>query len=1136
MKGKRIFAGLLAAVTCASLLPLAAFAEESVETPTGSDADVNPDEVEWIDFDGETPINGVIEEVSGGGFTIVSSGYYRLAIPEPVVETEVSEISDDAEEEPLEITISGTLVINAEDVTLDLNGYALTPSEGVNCSVITVNENASLTILDRSEDGTGMITGGYATYGGGVYNEGTFTLESGAISGNTATKYGGGVYIDGGTLTMNGGEISNNTATSYGGGVYYQDGTFIMYDGKVSNNATNADGGGVCAYAQKNTTAKFYMCGGTISGNTATYCQSTTVGATSSACGGGVYVRSANEQGTAEFYMYDGTISNNEAGVGGGVYSGVLSKFYMYGGTISDNAAQRTGGGVYNYGSSSSHSTFIMYDGTISGNISNSTKLSSSSTTNYHGGGVYTGNGTFTMYGGMICDNTAYNMVGGGVYNISGTFTIYGGTIVGNQADNGGGVYNNGTSSTQGIFSIVNSDDSEVAIYGNQSDDIYNNSHHAEYVEMTINGTTLSSLTDLNDREWIGVMNQNLPDCEFVEWIVTSDEDNEGSESACASFYSYEITCTDNTDGSIQLDVSNTKSEMNRDGIELPDPSNPEYCTFEWNTAADGSGESYVPGDTLTYKEIPEEGLTLYPVYQLHALTCREECVDETCSDSGHTDCYFCENCGKYFSDTEKFIVIGQSEEEKDGVFIPNSADYSENENYVIPATGHDFTFEDNETYECPDYMEYVAEVTPTCSTSGHEAYFHCTQCDRYFLVDGNETTQDALQTDAVPDNHAELIYVPATEATYESTGNIEYWYCAGCEKYFADEEATAEISYHDTIIAILTTETSETTESVTESSETTESTETTAGVTTETTEISETTEAVTESSETTESTETTAGVTTDTTEVSETTEVVTKSSETTESTETTAGVTEDEDLNGDPVVSETTETTETTAGVTTEDEDLNGDPVVSETTEATEMTAGVTTEDEDLNGAPVVSETTETTETTAGVTTETTEVSETTEAVTESSETTESTETTAGVTTETTEVSETTEAVTESSETAGSESTEPVVSESTETTTEPTDSEEDDSSEDSSEITFPEDFGDLDEDGEISPTDAYYCLVAYASEQLTGDNELSAAQIAAADVNGDGVVDPTDAYYMLCYYATYQLTGTASWEEILAL
>jgi hypothetical protein len=90
-------------------------------------------------------------------------------------------------------------------------------------------------------------------YGGGVYNAGTFTMESGTISGNAASAYasasgGGGVYNTG-TFTMSGGEISGHTlsGSSDGGGVLVYTGTFTMENGTISGN-TAVIGGGV--YAQ----------------------------------------------------------------------------------------------------------------------------------------------------------------------------------------------------------------------------------------------------------------------------------------------------------------------------------------------------------------------------------------------------------------------------------------------------------------------------------------------------------------------------------------------------------------------------------------------------------------------------------------------------------------------------------------------------------------------------------------------------------------------------------------------------------------------------------------------------------------------------------------------------------------------
>lgn len=51
------------------------------------------------------------------------------------------------------------------------------------------------------------------------------------------------------------------------------------------------------------------------------------------------------------------------------------------------------------------------------------------------------------------------------------------------------------------------------------------------------------------------------------------------------------------------------------------------------------------------------------------------------------------------------------------------------------------------------------------------------------------------------PDNHSDLKHFPAKRATTRAEGNIEYWYCSGCGKYYRDEEATKEITQKDTVI-----------------------------------------------------------------------------------------------------------------------------------------------------------------------------------------------------------------------------------------------------------------------------------------------------------------------------------------------
>ena len=54
------------------------------------------------------------------------------------------------------------------------------------------------------------------------------------------------------------------------------------------------------------------------------------------------------------------------------------------------------------------------------------------------------------------------------------------------------------------------------------------------------------------------------------------------------------------------------------------------------------------------------------------------------------------------------------------------------------------------------------------------------------------------------PKNHTNLQHIPAKAATEDSEGNIEYWYCSGCGKYYSDKDGAKEIAKADTVTAKL--------------------------------------------------------------------------------------------------------------------------------------------------------------------------------------------------------------------------------------------------------------------------------------------------------------------------------------------
>ena len=52
--------------------------------------------------------------------------------------------------------------------------------------------------------------------------------------------------------------------------------------------------------------------------------------------------------------------------------------------------------------------------------------------------------------------------------------------------------------------------------------------------------------------------------------------------------------------------------------------------------------------------------------------------------------------------------------------------------------------------------------------------------------------------------NHTDLKHIDAKAATEDAEGNIEYWYCSGCDKYYSDKDGINEIKKADTVTAKL--------------------------------------------------------------------------------------------------------------------------------------------------------------------------------------------------------------------------------------------------------------------------------------------------------------------------------------------
>lgn len=220
------------------------------------------------------------------------------------------------------ITLTDTLSINSEKLSIDLNGHTITAAS--NQRAFNISNGGTLEIKDSVGKGIIQGNGTVTGRGGAIYMEGSgsaLTISGGTIQGFTVSAHGGGVYMSGGTFTMTGGKIYNCSSSGTdlsGGGVYMAEGTFDMSGGSIEN-CTAHEGAGVKMYPDsENTTCTFTM---------------SDLAEIKNCSNDGVSIAWS---GTSKFIMSGGTIDNNK---GYGLWTSARSntEILLSGGTITNS-------------------------------------------------------------------------------------------------------------------------------------------------------------------------------------------------------------------------------------------------------------------------------------------------------------------------------------------------------------------------------------------------------------------------------------------------------------------------------------------------------------------------------------------------------------------------------------------------------------------------------------------------------------------------------------------------------------------------------------------------------------------------------------------------------------------------------
>ena len=449
--------------------------------------------------------------------------------------------------------------------------------------------------------------------------------------------------------------------------------------------------------------------------------------------------------------LKSGTIINCMTdGDGGAVDISYGGKFEMSGGAITNCKADDDSGAV----DIGAGCTFIMNSGTISGCRADD-----------DAGAIFIkGNGSFVMNGGTIENCSACNL--GGAVNIreNGSFSMTGGTIKNCTVDEGG----------SGNAVYGRSDEAIVAISGGTIENCGASPLSFDIFTVSFDsggGTPVAEQKVLNARavrpdgpakagyifkDWYvgeNAFDFSVPVTENVRVVaIWSECDHAGSTA--------QPTCTDSAVCTVC-------------GGTIPEK---EHALI-WQSE---NGEYWQKCSNCDF----ETEKKLIPVLTLNA-------PDKVCRTQDFTFTFNLPEGGKLITTGYEFEKIG--------------GDLSatlENGKYTVELGSSSYPAEENGfkvtvSAETADGFAIKAEKSVMIlndHTGGKATCKDKAKCE----VCGAEYGEIDAK------NHTDLKHFPAKAATKTTEGNIEYWYCEGCGKYFSDKDGTKEIKKADTVTAKL--------------------------------------------------------------------------------------------------------------------------------------------------------------------------------------------------------------------------------------------------------------------------------------------------------------------------------------------
>ena len=713
-----------------------------------------------------------------------------------------------------DIAIGTTLTV-LRKVSLDLNGY-----------VLKMTGSGSVIILDNKSGITGDLTlidsnptaeHKFKVNGAEPWvldNSGTETVYGGIITGGTGSRIffsngvsGGGVIIGSGALTMNGGNIVGCIANE-GGGLFLSDGSFTMNAGSIvgcstPNRLTTGEAfyGGIYAFgpmANRDTTGVITLTGGLIKNNgryaiNAAY--HTTIYANGGEVYGGVYLKQsskitclAEDNGITAFKgktVIGGTSSVYPSHVDWGLFYGGLD---IYGNTSGVIVTYKDGNSEY--------AKQVLPSGTLA-----TRPDTPAATPGYTFGGWNKADGTAWDYASdKVTDNiTLYAKWAANTYTI--TFDTAGGSEIAPITQDYGTVITAPEAPTREGYTFIGWD-KEIPTTMPAENMTVTAQWEINRYTITFDTAGGSEITPITQDYGTAITAPADPTREGYTFMGWDREIPTTMPAENITFKARWKDCEKPT-GEIKISNNSWKAFLNNFTFGLFFKDTQEVTI----NAADNSGTVFI-SYLVTDRDLSEAELQslVFSGYEEPFRIDRngEYIVYAMLVDANLNITYL--RSDRVTVDNVQPVIGG----------IENGKTYCEaqtvtiDEKYVdtVTVNGTKVTFDENGSFilsaadgeqkiVATDKAGNTAEMTVTVNDGHTGGKATCTEravcevCGKAFGdLDGN--------------HHANLKHIDAKAATKTAEGNIEYWYCEDCGKYFADAAATKEIKQADTVTAKL--------------------------------------------------------------------------------------------------------------------------------------------------------------------------------------------------------------------------------------------------------------------------------------------------------------------------------------------